>query len=122
MRKKVLWGGLLPGLILLLGSNLDSQENGSDIRVVVNMVQLNVAVTDNKGNYITNLRPSDFTIAEDGIMQKLATFGEGDEPTRVHRTELYLRTPKKRRQTCDSWESSVPVSGPCHRQKGEQLW
>src|SRR5205823_7221894 len=82
MRKKVLWGGLLPGLILLLGSNLGSQENGSDIRVVVNMVQLNVAVTDNKGNYITNLRPSDFAIAEDGITQKLATFGEGDEPTR----------------------------------------
>ena len=76
MRKKVLWGGLLPGLILLLGSNLGSQENGSDIRVVVNMVQLNVAVTDNKGNYITNLRPSDFAIAEDGITQKLATFGE----------------------------------------------
>src|SRR5947208_4645140 len=82
MRKKVLWGGLLPGLILLLGSNLGSQEHGSDIRVVVNMVQLNVAVTDNKGNYITNLRPSDFAIAEDGITQKLATFGEGDEPTR----------------------------------------
>jgi len=46
------------------------------------MVQLNVAVTENKGNYITSLHPSDFTIAEDGITQKLATFGQGDEPTR----------------------------------------
>jgi VWFA-related protein len=41
---------------------------------------LNVAVTDVKGNYITGLRPSDFAIVEDSIPQKLATFGEGNEP------------------------------------------
>lgn len=82
MIRKLLWGILLPGMVILCGANLGSQESGSDIRVVVNMVQLNVAVTDNKGNYIGNLRPSDFTIAEDGITQRLATFGEGDEPTR----------------------------------------
>jgi Ca-activated chloride channel family protein len=52
---------------------------GSVIRVTVSMVQLNVAVTDPKGNYVTTLRPSDFDIAEDGIPQKLATFEEGNE-------------------------------------------
>jgi Ca-activated chloride channel family protein len=52
------------------------------IRIVVDMVQLNVAVTDNQGNYITGLRPQDFLIAEDGIPQKIATFGEGNEPAR----------------------------------------
>jgi len=46
------------------------------------MVQLNVAVTDNNGNYITGLRPQDFIITEDGIQQKVATFSEGNEPTR----------------------------------------
>jgi len=46
------------------------------------MVQLNVAVTDNNGNYITGLRPQDFMITEDGIQQKVATFSEGNEPTR----------------------------------------
>jgi Ca-activated chloride channel family protein len=56
------------------------QESAPNIRVVVDMVQLNVAVTDNKGNYITGLRPSDFAVVEDNIPQKLATFGEGDEP------------------------------------------
>ena len=49
------------------------------ITVDVNMVQLNVAVTDNKGNYITGLRPWDFAISEDGIHEKLATFGEENE-------------------------------------------
>lgn len=57
----------------------DQDNNSSVIRVVVSMVQLNVAVTDNKGNYVTNLRPSDFDISEDEIAQKLATFEEGNE-------------------------------------------
>ncbi|MBV9183339.1 MAG: VWA domain-containing protein [Acidobacteria bacterium] len=53
-----------------------------EIHVIVNMVQLNVAVTDNKGNYVTGLRPEDFTITEDGIAEKIATFGEGNGPAR----------------------------------------
>lgn len=47
------------------------------IRRVVDMVQLNVAVTDRQGNYVTGLRPTDFVITEDGITQKIATFEEG---------------------------------------------
>jgi len=50
--------------------------------VVVDMVQLNVAVTDSKGDYVTGLRPQDFVVTEDGIKEKIATFGEGNEPTR----------------------------------------
>ena len=57
-----------------------SQDNGGNvIRVVVSMVQLNVAVTDEKGNYVTTLHPSDFDLSEDGIPQKVATFEEGNE-------------------------------------------
>ena len=67
-------------LISTPGIRMVAQESAPNIRVVVDMVQLNVAVTDNKGNYITGLRPSDFVIIEDGIPQKLATFGEGNEP------------------------------------------
>src|SRR3954464_15228061 len=52
------------------------------IRVEVNMVQLNVAVMDSKGNYVTGLKPSDFVVTEDGLPQKVATFGEGNEATR----------------------------------------
>src|SRR5215469_3873485 len=57
-------------------------QSSPDIHVVVNMVQLNVAVTDKKGNYVTGLKPSDFEIVEDGIVEKAATFGEGNEPVR----------------------------------------
>jgi Ca-activated chloride channel family protein len=62
------------------GTWMAAQESEPNIRVVVDMVQLNVAVTDTKGNYITGLRPSDFAIVEDSLPQKLATFGEGNEP------------------------------------------
>lgn len=57
-------------------------QDNPDIHVVVNMVQLNVAVTDKKGNYVTGLKPSDFEIVEDGIVEKAATFGEGNAPVR----------------------------------------
>jgi Ca-activated chloride channel homolog len=52
------------------------------IHVAVDLVQLNVAVTDAKGNYVTGVQPGEFSILEDGIPQKIATFGEGNEPTR----------------------------------------
>ena len=68
---------------LLLGTETATRAQDSpDFHVVVNMVQLNVAVTDSKGNYITGLRPSDFAIYEDGINEKPATFAEGDAPAR----------------------------------------
>ena len=59
-----------------------AQQNESSIRVIVNMVQVNIAVTDDKGNYVTGLRPEDFFITEDGIAEKIATFEEGNEPAR----------------------------------------
>ncbi len=74
------------GIVLLVlsdsGVRLSAQEGEPHIRVVVDLVQLNVAVTDKKGNYITGLRPQDFAIVEDGIPQKLATFAEGNESAR----------------------------------------
>ncbi len=81
--RRILSIGLMVAVFLGPGAIVGStQENPADIQVIVNMVQLNVAVTDNKGNYITGLRPEDFVVSEDGIMQKVATFGEGTEPTR----------------------------------------
>ncbi|HKW18147.1 MAG TPA: VWA domain-containing protein [Terriglobales bacterium] len=59
-----------------------AQEEQPAFRVTVDMVQLNVAVTDNKGNYVSSLRPEDFEIKEDGIPEKIATYGEGDNPVR----------------------------------------
>jgi Ca-activated chloride channel homolog len=79
LRKSVisLWSFL--SLFVGCGIGVEAQDS-PDLHVVVNMVQLNVAVTDKQGNYVTGLRSEDFAIVEDGIAEKVATFGVGDEP------------------------------------------
>jgi Ca-activated chloride channel homolog len=73
-----LWLFLIP----LSGGGAAAQDDASSIHVNVVLVQLNVAVTDRKGNYVSGLRPEDFEIVEDKIPEKTATFEEGNEPTR----------------------------------------
>ena len=46
-------------------------------RIKVDMVVLSFTVTNSKGNYINGLKPSDFRVTEDGIVQRINTFGEG---------------------------------------------
>ncbi len=69
------------GLILLQATmpQPSAQDEASQFRMNVVLVQLNVAVTDSKGNYVTGLRPEDFVITEDNIQEKIANFEEGDE-------------------------------------------
>jgi Ca-activated chloride channel homolog len=75
-------------LFLLFGSAFmataqEDSSNNTVFRVTVELVQLNVAVIDGKGDYVTNLRPSDFAISEDAIPQKVATFEEGDQGPQI---------------------------------------
>ena len=72
----------LSALLCLAYAAKPQERVNSQIRVTVELVQLNVAVTDNRGEYVTGLQPGDFTVLEDGIPQKLATFAEGNEATR----------------------------------------
>ncbi len=48
-------------------------------RVKVDLVVLSVTVTNRQGRYVTDLKPSDFRVLEDGIVQKIAFFGEGNQ-------------------------------------------
>jgi VWFA-related protein len=62
-------------------ARLSAQEGQRPIfRVKVDMVVLSFTVTDSKGRYINGLKPGDFRILEDGIVQKIATFAEGNRP------------------------------------------
>jgi Ca-activated chloride channel homolog len=76
---------LLPTLVTLffVGDRFTgAQDDSTNIRVNVDLVQLNVAVTDSKGNYVSGLGPENFAISEDKIPERLATFEEGNEGTR----------------------------------------
>ena len=68
-------------LLLVAGEpRFAAQDEATHLRVTVNLVQLNVAVTDSKGNYISGLKPENFEITEDKIPQRIATFEEGNGP------------------------------------------
>jgi VWFA-related protein len=78
MPKKSIFLLCLCALNLVNGSfPTRAQEEDARIRVDVNLIQLNVAVTDNHGNYVTGLKPDDFVISEDKIVEKISTFEEG---------------------------------------------
>jgi Ca-activated chloride channel family protein len=64
-------------LALVAAPQPAAQDDSSRLHVNVDLVQLNVAVTDRKGNYIAGLKPSDFAIFEDKIPEKISTFEEG---------------------------------------------
>jgi VWFA-related protein len=80
-KKSFVCFGLFSCLFLLQGrqSRPAAQDDPMHLRVNVVLVQLNVAVTDDKGNYVTGLRPDDFTVTEDKIPQKISTFEESSE-------------------------------------------
>ncbi len=84
MAKSDLFGScLFVGLFMCPTAWTAPQNGEAPFRVDVNLVQLNVAVTDHKGNYVTGLRPQDFTISEDKVAEKIATFEEGNAPVRA---------------------------------------
>ncbi len=83
IRTKMLFGCLkVCAVLFLLQAAMprpSAQDETSRFHVNVVLVQLNVAVTDNKGNYITGLHPEDFVVTEDSIPEKIATFEVGEE-------------------------------------------
>ena len=66
--------------VLLAGGAWVAAQDRPVFRVKVDMVVLSFTVTDSKGKYINGLKPKDFKVTEDGIVQKLATFAEGNKP------------------------------------------
>lgn len=62
----------------VLGITLYAQD--AIFKVKVDMVVLSFTVTDSKGKYVNGLKYTDFRVLEDGIVQKLSTFAEGNRP------------------------------------------
>jgi len=76
--KKTLLAGT--GIILSGASLWLAAQDRPTFRIKVDMVVLSFTITDSKGKYINGLKPSDFRVTEDGIPQKINTFGEGNRP------------------------------------------
>lgn len=97
-------GAGLSALLLLAGEpQFPAQDESAHLRVTVNLVQLNVAVTDSKGNYISGLKPENFEITEDKIPQRIGTFEEGNGPA-IHPGE------KNEAQTPNDTAGATPAA------------
>jgi VWFA-related protein len=78
---------VLVGLLPLGATALHAQEDREPVQPVqqvpyvfesrVDMVSVPVAVTDEKGNFITDLDVSNFTVFEDGVRQEIRLFAAG---------------------------------------------
>jgi VWFA-related protein len=91
-----------------LGQNLRS--DNTVFSVDVDLVVLNIAVTDRRGNYVTDLKPTDFRVLEDGIEQQLATFGAGNTaPIQVTTIETKEVTRPEETPEERQIEESLPV-------------
>ena len=77
----MLIGGTLAAVLAFTGAGaLWAQSQQAPVfRVKVDLVVLSVTVTNRQGRYVTGLKASDFRVLEDGIMQKIAYFGEGNQ-------------------------------------------
>ena len=81
----ILMAGLLAAALALAGAagwaDLRAQQpppQAPVFRVKVDLVVLSVSVTNRQGRYVTGLKPPEFRVLEDGILQKVAFFGEGN--------------------------------------------
>lgn len=91
---------------------LAAQDEGTHLRVTVNLVQLNIAVTDSKGNYISGLKPENFEIIEDKIPERIATFEEGNGPA-IHPEQ------KQGQPAAGEPEGAVPAASTASASPGE---
>lgn len=104
--------GLCSAIFLLATAPEPSAQNDSHLRVNVDLVQLNIAVTDREGHYIADLKPENFVITEDKIPEKIATFEEGNGATRrVAETESEEHSPGKEQTPQQIAEQIAPVAG-----------
>jgi Ca-activated chloride channel homolog len=73
--------GFSPSLVM--ERSLAGMDAQTKIAVSANLVLLPVKVTDARGTFVSRLRVQDFRVFEDGQLQKLTVFEEGDTPVTV---------------------------------------
>jgi VWFA-related protein len=73
--------GFSPSLVI--ERSLAGMDAQTKIAVSANLVLLPVKVTDARGTFVSRLKVEDFRVFEDGQLQKLTVFEEGDTPVTV---------------------------------------
>jgi Ca-activated chloride channel family protein len=64
----------------VVGTALAAQQQPPKLRSGVELVSLNVSVTNGQGNYVTDLEQSEFEVFEDGARQTITFFSRKQQP------------------------------------------
>ena len=83
MRRPLQKFGFVALLVLSSLSSLSQEQGRYQFRVTVDLISLNVTVTDNRDRFVTDLLEEDFSIYEDGITQDVSVFSREDLPIRM---------------------------------------
>ena len=73
------WSLAIAGCALLAGV-VSAQQDRPAFRAAIDIVSLNVVVTDGVNHYVTDLEQPDFTIFEDGVKQEVSFFSRRQQP------------------------------------------
>ena len=73
------WSLAIAGCAILAGV-VSAQQDRPAFRAAVDIVSLNIVVTDGANHYVTDLEQPDFTIFEDGVKQDVSFFSRRQQP------------------------------------------
>jgi len=73
------WSLAMAGCAILAGV-VSAQQDRPAFRAAIDIVSLNVVVTDGVNHYVTDLEQPDFTIFEDGVKQEVSFFSRRQQP------------------------------------------
>jgi VWFA-related protein len=76
-----IWLGLLALLTAAPAATQRAQDRGPTVRVDTDLVTVDVTATDQKGNYVVDMRSDEFQLLEDGKPRKIDFFSLTDEAT-----------------------------------------
>jgi VWFA-related protein len=79
MRNRLVPAVLVSGLALLTSAQTPTQRTPT-FEVGIEVINLNVSVTDGRGRYVTDLVEKDFAVYEDGVRQELSLFTHENLP------------------------------------------
>jgi Ca-activated chloride channel family protein len=71
---------LIPGIAWPQPPSVRPTPRPPTFEVGIEVIHLNVSVTDGRSQYVTSLKPNDFAVFEDGVKQELTLFNNADVP------------------------------------------
>lgn len=94
----------------------DDADDGDVVRITTNLVQIDAVVTGKDGAHVTDLRPEDFEIREDGKVREITNFSYVSNET----AEEIVRAPGEKKAPPVKFDRKAPPV-PSARLKPEQV-